>query len=406
MKPITIILAALLLAAAAVAAQPAGKTNWLSFVIQAESRPGGSASWERGQRLEVSKNAGVQTPKEQAAGLIRFKPEDKEVQFTFSNFTLDGAWFSPSEIAVEYQEDGRVIGPVRALPGAGASDYFQLSLRFREKTERSVLTIWAVGRASGQFVRDTIRTVLMWGSGGEVEAANVQVAYLDTYGSAATTAKSPYVSTPSNYGASQGRIDPVTGVYAIQLGAYATIPDSRQFTAAAAYGEVYSRRLGGLYQVRVGSYNELGLAQQYLQRIRSSFPEAYLVVEDKAAPSSATTAYQQPYYQQPAQYGTDASRITGAGTVAARGAAASAYDLPAGTAGYALQLASYAEEGNAINFADGLKQRGLSDVYVWKKDGKNRVVVGPFSDKGGAANYLATLKRQYLLDGIVVNLKN
>lgn len=402
MKELTVIIASLLLFSLNGPAQSGEANSWLSFVIQAEGRPGGNTSWDQVQRLEVSKRLGASAGPENTAGAIRFAPEDKEVRFTFSNFTLNGAWFTPSEISVEYEEDGRLIGPVKALPNAGAGDFFQMSLRFREKTARSLLSIRMSGRASGRFIKDTVSTLLVWGSG-DAEPANVQVSYLDTY-NRELAARSPYAGATSSYGATQGRIASGTEAYAIQLGAFNSIPDGRLFSPAAAYGTVYSRRIGSQYYVRVGTYNDAVLAKQYLERIRNAFPEAYLVVEDGAPPSttapSAGTYYNTNPYGQPSLYGTETTaRLPSGNTVAPR--AATAYELPPGITGYAVQLASYAQEDNAIDFVNRLRQRGLSDVYVWKKDGNNRVVIAPFPNKGGAANYLETLKRQYSQDGIV-----
>ena len=403
MKEYTLIFACFLLLSITGRAQSGGTNNWLSFVIQAEGRPGGNTtSWERVQRLEVSKLVGLAAGQGNTAGLIRFNPQDKEVRFTFSNFTINGAWFSPSEISIEYQEDGRNIGPVKALPGAGNSDYFQMTLRFREKTDRSLLSVRLVGRVSGQFVKDTINTLLMWGSG-ETAPSNIQVSYLDNNNNA-LAAKSPYAgAAPASYGATQSRIETTARAYAIQLGAYTILPDSRQFSAAAPFGQVYSRRIGSLDYVRVGPYNDAAQAQQYLQLIRSSFPEAYIVMEEPAAPPSAAPAVSP--YGQPSQYGAvDSPRLPATSNLAVKGAAAasSSYILPASITGYALQLASYSKEENAVEVVGRLKQKGLSGLYVWKKDGNNRVVIAPFPNKRDASNYLATLKSQYAQEGIVV----
>ncbi|MCB0565835.1 MAG: SPOR domain-containing protein [Phaeodactylibacter sp.] len=408
MKEFTLIFVCLLLLSITGQAQSGGANNWLSFVVQAEGRPGGtSTSWERVQRLEVSKRVGQAAGQDNTAGLIRFNPQDKEVRFTFSNFTINGAWFLPSEISVEYQEDGRNIGPIKALPGAGNSDYFQMTLRFREKTDRSLLSVRLIGRVSGQFVKDTVNTLLMWGSG-ETAPANIQVSYLDNYNNG-LTAKSPYTDgAPASYGANQGRIETSTRAFAIQLGAYTVLPDSRQFSAAAPYGQVYSRRIGGLDYVRVGPYNDAAQAQQFLQRIRASFPEAYIVMEEpvpqaSAAPTVAPFTTTSPYGQ-PSQYGAvaNSSRLPATNTLTIKGETASSYILPASITGYAIQLASYKKEENAAEVVDRLKQKGLSDLYVWKKDGNNRVVIAPFPNKKDASNYLTTLKSQYAQEGIVV----
>ncbi|MCB9263722.1 MAG: SPOR domain-containing protein [Lewinellaceae bacterium] len=405
MKKLTIIFASFFLFFIDSQAQTGGAGKWLSFVIQAEGRAGGNTPWERAQRLEVSKRVGVPTSQSNTAGAIRLDPVDKEVRITFSNFTVDGAWFSPSEIALSYNEDGRAIGPIRAMPGPGGSDYYQITLRFREKTDRTLLSVRMNGRPSGQFIRDTINTLLIWGAG-NAEPANVQVSYLDEPNQ--LTARSPYTNTPATYGAYQGRTGAGTEVYAIQLGAYPVLPDSRQFSAVASFGQVYSRQIGGLQYVRVGPYNDPALAHQYLQQIRSSYPEAYIVLEDGASQPSAapaTTPYQSvsPYGQQPSQYGAFATpRLSETAAVTPKGAASSSYILPAGTTGYAIQLASLAKEENAKSFVSRLRGDGLADVYIWKKGDNNRVVVAPFPDKISANNYLGTLKRQYSQEGILV----
>ncbi len=403
MKELTIIFTALLFLSLAAPAQTAAPNNWLSFILQAEARPGGNSAWDRVQRLEVSKRIGAPAGQENTAGAIRLDPEDKEVKFTFSNFTLNGGWFSPSEVLVEYEEEGRKIGPIRAMPGPGNSDYYQMTLRFREKTSRSLFSIRLSGRASsGQFVKDTINTLLLWG-GGPSPAADVQVSYLDE-ASQEMAVRSPYAGAPASYGATQERLDDVIGNYAIQLGAYDVLPDSRQFSAAAAYGTVYSRRIGNRHYVRVGPYNNPVSAKQYLERIRTSFPEAYIIMEDNTAslPGNppAEAYYGASTYGQPMQYGTPAPpRLPERGMQAPRGA--DPYELPAGINGYAIQLASLTREENAISFVDRLRERGISDVYIWKKEGNNRVVIAPFPSKGGAESYLETLKQQYSQKGIV-----
>ncbi|MCO6480078.1 MAG: SPOR domain-containing protein [Phaeodactylibacter sp.] len=403
MKELAIIFIALFFLPVAGPAQAAGSNNWLSFILQAEARPGGNSAWDRVQRLEVSKRAGAPAGQENTAGAIRLDPEDKEVRFTFSNFTLNGAWFSPGEVVVEYEEEGRKIGPIRALPGPGNSGYYQMTLRFREKTSRSLFSVRLSGRASsGQFVKDTINTLLLWG-GGPVQAADVQVSYLDET-SRDLAVRSPYAGAPASYGATQGRVDDGSENYAIQLGAYDILPDSRQFSMAATFGTVYSRRIGNRYYVRVGPYNNPVSAKQYLERIRASFPEAYIVMEDNTVPLSGNPPTGASPYGQPAQYGALATpRLPVESSQAAIGAAS--YALPAGITGYAIQLASLTNEENAISFVNRLRQRGISDVYIWKKDGNNRVVIAPFPNKGDAERYLETLKQQYAQQGIVAYIK-
>ena len=410
MKGLTVIFTCLLFFSFAAQSQSSGANNWLSFIIQAEGRPGGNTNWEMGQRLEINKRAGVALSRESTAGLIRFDPQDKEVRFTFSNFTLDGAWFTPSEVAVVYQEGEREIGPIKALPGSGRNDFFQMTLRFREVTKQSTLSVRLIGRTSGKYLKDTVNTLLVWGSGG-AESSDVQFSYLDNNPN--FTPKSAYGNNPSSYGAYQGRLgQPAGGSYTIQLGAYSVLPDARQFSGLASYGQPYSRRIGSLHYVRIGAYNDVNQAQQNLQRIRAYYPEAYVVMEDsnpqQAAPAYGNINYNtSPYGQQPSLYGNINSPRLPSGDMALKGTTPStSYDLPSTITGYAIQLASYRTEEKAIEALLQLRQRGIAGLYVWKKDGNNRLVVAPFPSKLAAGNYLESLKRQYQQDGILVYLGN
>ncbi|MCB9292235.1 MAG: septal ring lytic transglycosylase RlpA family protein [Lewinellaceae bacterium] len=79
--------------------------------------------------------------------------------------------------------------------------------------------------------------------------------------------------------------------------------------------------------------------------------------------------------------------------------------LAPGLSGYVIQLASYDEGANAVSYVNQLLKQGLQHAYIWEKDGVNRVVIARFQDKASATDYLNELRRQYLLDGIVVQLK-
>ena len=79
--------------------------------------------------------------------------------------------------------------------------------------------------------------------------------------------------------------------------------------------------------------------------------------------------------------------------------------LEQGLSGYIIQLASYDEGAHAVSYTEQLLKQGVQHVYIWQKDGKNRVVIARFSDKANAAGYLDNLRRQYLLDGIIVQLR-
>ena len=79
--------------------------------------------------------------------------------------------------------------------------------------------------------------------------------------------------------------------------------------------------------------------------------------------------------------------------------------LAPGITGYVIQLASYADGAHAVSNVNQLLKQGVQHVYIWEKDGNNRVVIARFSDKTSATDYLNNLRQQYLLDGIVVQLR-
>ncbi|MCB0567946.1 MAG: hypothetical protein KDD01_26540 [Phaeodactylibacter sp.] len=79
--------------------------------------------------------------------------------------------------------------------------------------------------------------------------------------------------------------------------------------------------------------------------------------------------------------------------------------LAPGIAGYVIQLASYEDGTLAVNNVNQLLKRGVQHVYIWEKDGNNRVVIARFNDKANATEYLQGLRQQYLLDGIIVQLR-
>jgi len=126
------------------------------------------------------------------------------------------------------------------------------------------------------------------------------------------------------------------------------------------------------------------------------------------SPSNTANTYQGTSYGSPANpyeppataYNSGTAARAPAGAVQGIGQA-----LPAQSFGYAIQLASYQEVGNAVSNVNELRQRGLQDAYVWQKDGKNRVVIASFPDKESAMRYLYGLRQQHLLDGIVVKIQ-
>ncbi len=112
-----------------------------------------------------------------------------------------------------------------------------------------------------------------------------------------------------------------------------------------------------------------------------------------AAPAEYPAAYSaQPTYPPASTRGADAVLTSGRA-------------LAPGLTGYVIQLASYEDGANAVSNANQLLKQGVEHVYIWQKDGRNRVVVARFQDKSSAAEHLYTLRQQYLLDGIIVQLK-
>ncbi|MBX2873975.1 MAG: septal ring lytic transglycosylase RlpA family protein [Saprospiraceae bacterium] len=83
--------------------------------------------------------------------------------------------------------------------------------------------------------------------------------------------------------------------------------------------------------------------------------------------------------------------------------------VPSASSGYGVQVASYANYNNADKRQRTVYAKGINNVFI--KQGKSRkgdqvfrVVVGPFSDQGTAAQSLQQLKRTYNMRGFVVNL--
>ncbi|MCB0550131.1 MAG: septal ring lytic transglycosylase RlpA family protein [Phaeodactylibacter sp.] len=145
---------------------------------------------------------------------------------------------------------------------------------------------------------------------------------------------------------------------------------------------------------------------------RSGYPDAYRVPAEPRQqasgsyyPSGTTnTAYrsnrQPESYENTLSYRSPAASVPSADAVRSSGKA-----LAPGLTGYVIQLASYDDGANAVNYLNQLLKQGLQHIYIWQKDGKNRVVVARFQDKAAASDYLNTLRQQYLLDGIVIQLK-
>lgn len=79
--------------------------------------------------------------------------------------------------------------------------------------------------------------------------------------------------------------------------------------------------------------------------------------------------------------------------------------LPSNSTGYAVQLGSYLSMENAMRQASELQARGIGNLYIWQRQGMNKVVVATFSSRAGAQDYLSSLRSQYMMDGLVVLLR-
>jgi len=79
--------------------------------------------------------------------------------------------------------------------------------------------------------------------------------------------------------------------------------------------------------------------------------------------------------------------------------------LPAGTEGYAIQVASFRNMDNASRQVKELEQKGLSNIFLMQRGGLNKVVIAAFPNKFAAQQYLDRLKQQYYVDGIVIMLR-
>lgn len=92
-------------------------------------------------------------------------------------------------------------------------------------------------------------------------------------------------------------------------------------------------------------------------------------------------------------------------SVSARGVSA-----PAAQKGYSIQVGSYSYQANADRQAQMIRDKGLQNVEVKKTAGPSgsfyKILVGSFSSKTEANNFLPKLKNQYGLAGYVVNLAN
>lgn len=69
---------------------------------------------------------------------------------------------------------------------------------------------------------------------------------------------------------------------------------------------------------------------------------------------------------------------------------------------FAIQLASYQNPDNANRQVNELKAKGFEQVYLWKKGGLNKVVIASFRTKQDAQQYLDNIRRDHLMDGLVI----
>ncbi|MCO6475949.1 MAG: septal ring lytic transglycosylase RlpA family protein [Phaeodactylibacter sp.] len=159
---------------------------------------------------------------------------------------------------------------------------------------------------------------------------------------------------------------------------------------------------------------QIGLASAGTLRVRIErvdggrpLPQAYAGREQPGGSGSNAMTARSPSRELYPRSGTSnqvespaGSSPSGANVVLSSGRA-----LAPGLTGYVIQLASYEDGANAVSNANQLLKQGLQHVYIWQKDGRNRVVIARFQDKASATEYLNTLRQQYLLDGIIVQLK-
>jgi rare lipoprotein A len=108
--------------------------------------------------------------------------------------------------------------------------------------------------------------------------------------------------------------------------------------------------------------------------------------------------------QSPSSFSWNDNLSTRGGNATPVASASSSRLLPAGSSGFAIQVASYGALDNAASHANRLAQQGFNGAYVWQKDGRNRVVLASFPSRAEAMDYLTRLRQQHNMDGIVVSL--
>lgn len=149
--------------------------------------------------------------------------------------------------------------------------------------------------------------------------------------------------------------------------------------------------------------DEAGRARVRVENIGHSPYNPYAEADARSA-SAPPSSYE--YYSgAPNPYENVAPTVTpkGYGSPQAAGLApASNLILPPTTFGYGIQLASFKNVENAVTHIQKLQGGGVQNAYIWQKEGNNRVVIASFPDKASAGRYLDAFKRQYKVNGIVV----
>ena len=78
--------------------------------------------------------------------------------------------------------------------------------------------------------------------------------------------------------------------------------------------------------------------------------------------------------------------------------------LPSGTKGYAVQLASYKNTDNARRQIKQFQDKGMSNLYIWRKGGYHKIIIAIFPTKTAAQQYLERVRQTYQMDGLVVKV--
>jgi rare lipoprotein A len=122
------------------------------------------------------------------------------------------------------------------------------------------------------------------------------------------------------------------------------------------------------------------------------------------------SSYSDNSYSRPQSYNTYRPAGETSLTMQSRGATNSSntnssYALPRGTQGYAIQLASYKNADNAQRQIKQLEDRGLNSLYIWQKDGFDKVIIAIFPTQMGAQQYLENIRQSHQVDGLIVKVR-